>query len=116
MSVYICIHIPDIPPSLNHYVKHLRSGAHYKTAEAERFASLVALSALEYRGLNLEATKVEMTVTLPKRAKGDIDNFPKVVLDSLVRCGVIRSDATIARMVVTKCRGEKAATEVWISD
>lgn len=115
MADKIYISIPAVPPSVNNYVRHTRTGIHYKTPEANNFSARVALAAGEHRNAQLEAESVTMTITLPPKAKGDIDNFPKVVLDSLVRYGVIRSDATIMRLLVAKCRGDEPQTEVWIS-
>jgi len=110
----ISFSIAAIPPSLNHYVKHTRRGIHYKTVEAKAFEAMVFLAAGKYRAQKYEATSVMLEITLPPKARGDVDNFPKVVLDSLVRAGVIRSDASINYLSVTKCRGLEAKTKVWI--
>ena len=110
----IYISIPATPPSVNVYVRHARGG-HYKTPEAKAFATHVALCAGKHRNANIEAECVEITITLGKGQRMDIDNCAKVILDSLVRCGVIRSDATIRHLVIGKCRGENPQTEIWIS-
>jgi len=57
--------------------------------------------------------------------RGDIDNFPKLVLDALADCGVFRdskgkivSDAHVMRLEVTKNdreRPDKGYTEVWVA-
>ena len=109
------IEVPGRPPSVNHYVRHARGG-HYKTPEAEAFAQRVALAAGRLRGMKIEADAVEIVVELAHKQRGDIDNFPKVVLDSLVRCSVIRSDASITKLTVEKYRGETARTEITIQD
>ena len=112
--------VPVIPPSVNHYIQHTRSGIHYRTDEAESFAALVAISAGAWRGRRLEAEEVDLFINLGPGQRGDLDNFPKVVLDSLVRCGVIRSDATITELNVRKARAEVASTEItvrgWLRD
>ena len=108
--------IPGIPPSVNHYVKHTRSGRHYKTPRAEAFSQRVALAAGPLRGKKINAKQVEILVTLGHKQRGDIDNFPKLVLDSLVRCGVIETDASICRLVIEKNRAEISSTCVWVND
>ena len=55
-----------------------------------------------------------IAITLPPKARGDVDNFPKVVLDGLVRAGVIRSDASITCLAVNKERGLEPKTSIWI--
>lgn len=106
--------VPAVPPSLNHYVKHTRMGIHYKTAEAKKFEELLALYAGDRRGKKFEATSIVLEIVLGPKMRGDVDNFPKVVLDSMVKCGVIRSDASITHLTVTKCRGAEAKTSIWI--
>jgi Holliday junction resolvase RusA-like endonuclease len=109
----IFISVSGIPPSLNHYVRHCRGG-HFRTEEAESFAQKVALAALRYRGMEVEAEEVEIHVTLGPKQRGDLDNFCKVPLDSLVRCGVIRSDAAITRLVVEKYRSDNPHTDIFV--
>ena len=109
------INVPAIPPSVNNYVRHSRSGIHYKTREAEAFAEMVVLAARENRDQKVEAVRVVIAVCLGPGNRGDIDNFPKVVLDSLVRCKAIRSDASIEKLVLVKTRGPKPKTEVWVN-
>ena len=108
----IRIVVPMIPPSVNHYVVHTRAGQHFKTKEAESFAQAIALAAGEYRWKRYEAKQLSVFVVLGKGQKGDLDNFLKVPIDSLVRCGVIRSDATIERITITKQRGPAPRTEI----
>src|SRR5208283_4478715 len=100
----IRISISGLPPSCNHYVKHTRSGVHYRTKEAEAFAQKVALAAGEHRGKNLEAKSVVIYLRLGIGQRIDIDNAPKVLIDSLVRCKVIRSDASITTLRIKKDR------------
>ena len=67
-----------------------------------------------YNSLKFEAKSVMIAITLPPKARGDVDNFPKVVLDGLVRAGVIRSDASITYLAVNKERGLEPKTSIWI--
>jgi Holliday junction resolvase RusA-like endonuclease len=90
--------VPLTPPSVNDYVRHTRRGRHYQTQEAIAFKDAVALCA---GGQQIDAQRlaVAITVYLGKADKGDIDNFPKLVLDGLKR-SVVTSDAKFKRMVV----------------
>jgi Holliday junction resolvase RusA-like endonuclease len=53
-----------------------------------------------------KAIEVDITVFLGMRGKGDVDNFPKVVLDGLVDAGVIRTDARVSDLHVHKRRDQ----------
>lgn len=115
----IKIQIELIPPSVNNYVRHTKDGIHFKTSAAKNFQQLVALRSGEHRGKLIEAKEVSILVCLGKGQSGDVDNFPKLVLDGLVRAKVIRSDASITRLVVDKCRAgllSLPSTTVWIKD
>jgi crossover junction endodeoxyribonuclease RusA len=122
MSLYI--KVPLIPPSVNHYAKHTRSGKHYVTGEAQAFKDEIAL-AVKGRYVESIYLSVNMTVTLGKCQKGDVDNFPKLVLDGLAACGAFRdekgkrvSDAQVRHLEVSvnnRERPDKGYTEVWVS-
>ena len=98
--------VPLVPPSVNHYVKHTRTGRSYVTAEATAFKAAIAVYS---QGMRVTAKKfsVHIEVVLPKGGRGDVDNFPKLVLDGLADCGVFQSikdkrtsDARVRRLVV----------------
>jgi Holliday junction resolvase RusA-like endonuclease len=98
--------VPLVPPSVNHYVKHTRTGRSYVTAEATAFKAAIAVYS---RGMALSAKtfSVGIAVVLPKKARGDVDNFPKLVLDGLADAGVFLnrkgkrvSDAHVRHLVV----------------
>jgi crossover junction endodeoxyribonuclease RusA len=91
------------PPSVNHYVKHTRSGRHYKTPEAETFMQMVAIA---FRGLTLPKARYGVTINfwLGKGERLDVDNAPKCCLDALVRCGAIASDSYVDELHVYKKR------------
>lgn len=90
----ITLTIPLIPPSVNQYVRHTRTGRHYVTKEAKAFKDAVALFA---RGESVKGDtySLDVTVFLGRRARGDGDNFFKCIADGLKDAGVIRSDAAI---------------------
>jgi len=99
--------VPGAPPSVNHYVKHTRHGGHYKTGAAESFKQEIAL-AVKRQFVIAKKFRVDMEIVLAKGDKGDIDNFPKLVLDGLADAGVFRtpkgkivSDAHVCQMGVT---------------
>ena len=81
--------VPLVPPGVNHYVKHTRSGRHYVTGEAQAFKDAVAIFA---RGQFVQAKRFAVTIQiiLGKGDKGDWDNFPKLVCDGLSYAGVFR--------------------------
>lgn len=106
--------VPLVPPSVNHYVKHTRSGRHYVTKEAQAFKEAVALFS---RGAHIEAKAYAVTLDIYLAAgqKGDIDNFPKCPLDGLRDAGVIRSDAAINQLKIEKFRDkENPRTEITV--
>lgn len=107
--------VPLVPPSVNHYVKHTRSGRHYVTAEAKKFKEAVAIFA---RGRSVVAKEyeVQIGIYLPKNGRGDIDNFLKVTLDALVSANVIHSDAHIKDLAISKFRdAENPRTEITVT-
>lgn len=94
--------VPLVPPSVNTYVRHSQ-GRHYVSSKAQKFKEAVAIFS---RGMAIRAEEYSATlqIFLAAGQRGDIDNFPKCVLDGLVAAGVIDSDAKITRLEVTKGR------------
>ena len=88
-SSSITVAIPLVPPDLNHYVRHTRTGRHYVTKEAAAFKAALAIYA---RGEFVQANSfaVQILVVLGKGERGDIDGFQKLVLDGLADAGVFR--------------------------
>lgn len=99
----IKLSIPLVAPSVNHYVKHTRSGRHYVTAEALAFKDAVALFS-KGKSIRGESYYVEIMIYLAKKQKGDIDNFAKCCLDGLVDAGVIDSDSKVTYLGLFKRR------------
>lgn len=105
------------PPSVNNYVRHTRWGQHYKTSEARIFETYVALAWKETGFIAPKAKLYGISIMLymghGKRL--DIDNAPKVLIDSLVKVGAIESDALVNHLVIEKYRDrERPRTEVEI--
>ncbi|MDZ4342095.1 MAG: RusA family crossover junction endodeoxyribonuclease [Candidatus Binatia bacterium] len=97
--------IPLTPPSVNHYVKHTRTGHHFVTKEATAFKEAVWVCAARQK-IRAKAYEVEVKIMLGKGQKGDLDNFAKCLLDGLVDAGVIDSDAKITRLILSKERSQ----------
>src|SRR5689334_13521176 len=100
----LLIVIPGTPPSVNHYVKHAH-GRHWITQAAKRFKQTVAVLA---QGRKLDGGynryRVEAVVFLGRNQRGDVDNFGKLLLDSLVDAEVIYSDAPVDELEIKKAR------------
>lgn len=115
MPLSIAFTVPAVPPSVNHYVKHTRTGRHYVTGEGTAFKEWVGTAS---RGMQIrwESYGVMIHIFLGAGQKGDIDNFPKCVLDGLKDYGVIDSDARVTRLVLEKFRDIKnprTFIEIW---
>jgi len=116
--------VPLVPPTVNHYIKHTRSGKHYVTGEAQAFKDAVAIFA---RGQFVKAKKFAVTIRIVfgKGDRGDWDNFPKLVCDGLACAGVFRdlkgkrvSDAHVKDgRVILDCdsRPEQGETHIIVS-
>lgn len=101
--------VPVIPPSGNRVVRHTRNGRHYVPSEVTAFDAAIRLFA---RGkIFTDDSKMPLRVTievfLPKKKRGDADNFVKPTLDALVKCGIIKTDAQVRQCIVTKFRDPK---------
>jgi Holliday junction resolvase RusA-like endonuclease len=103
------ITVPLLPPSANHY----KRGNYSPTAETIAFRDAVALLA---RGQQVRPGpyRIKLSFTLPPKAKGDLDNFLKVAIDSCTRAGVIDSDAKVTRIEAEKSRGASAQTKITV--
>jgi Holliday junction resolvase RusA-like endonuclease len=106
--------VPLVPPSVNHYVRHTNDGQHILTPEAIAFKDAVAIFS---GGEHLAAKRyaVNLAIFLGKGQRGDIDNFPKCVLDGL-KDYVIGSDAAVKRLLVDLDRdAHNPRTEIEVS-
>jgi Holliday junction resolvase RusA-like endonuclease len=120
-STYVCVNVPLVPPSVNHYVKHVWRGTsvrHYVTKEAEAFKFAVSY-AVAQEGLELLPEGhygVALTIYLGKNQHGDIDNFPKLPLDA-IKGVLIPSDAMVKQLRVELDRdwdNPRTRIEVWM--
>lgn len=112
----VFIRIPLEPPTVNHYVKHTRIGRHYKTSKATAWLAAVAIYA---QGQRIEGKCHEVTYTVYQGhgSRGDVDNYGKCILDSLVDAGVLKSDASVIDLHAYKRRDrENPRTEIRIRE
>jgi Holliday junction resolvase RusA-like endonuclease len=107
----IILDIPFTPPSVNHYKKPITlrtsNGPRLSfalTPEAKAFRDAVAIFARGQTLVPLTATErnkiryaLTVTVFLGKNESGDADNYWKCIADSLVKAGVIHSDARVRK-------------------
>jgi crossover junction endodeoxyribonuclease RusA len=102
------------PPSVNNYVRHTRSGIHFKTTAARDFA--LTVSVLSKGSVDAEHLRLEVHLYFAKGQKGDGDNFFKCTADSLVQAGIIKSDAHITQWYLEKHRDiNNPRTEIYVS-
>ena len=123
MSDKLSFIVPLVPPGVNHYVRHYRNGAHRVTEEALAFKSALAIYAA---GRTVKAKRFAVTILVVKGKKdrGDVDNYPKLVLDGLATAGVFltpkgerSSDAHVHKLVVAMdgdLRPERGQTEITV--
>jgi Holliday junction resolvase RusA-like endonuclease len=117
------LEIPLVPPSVNHYKTRFRGGNTVVSDEALAFKAAVATYARGNCARGKEFSVI-MQITLGKGDRGDVDNFPKLVLDGLAECGAFRdhkdkrlSDAHVNVMQVTvdrKTRPERGSTTITV--
>jgi len=98
--------VPLVPPSVNTYVRHAR-GRHYKTTEAKAFAQAVHIFAVKELGSEnwpLHGTnfRVSALVSCRNRKSADVDNYLKLILDSLVDAGVLPDDRYVSEVSIRK--------------
>ncbi len=129
-SVLCRVVVPQLPPSTNTYVRHLRNGTHYKTAEAKQFQAAVRYAVWrEERSKNIDWTKHQdkllrawIIVHSPKWItkkntirKKDLDNTAKVLLDSWQMATGI-GDERVFEIVMFKRLAKDSSTELIIED
>ena len=111
---YASIMVPMVPPSVNHYVRHFGGNRHVKTEEAKTFHDHLWISSLSCKPVVAERFHVAITIFLGRKQKGDVDNFPKLVLDTLAKRGMFQdlkgrklSDSHVTKLTVQKSRSVK---------
>ena len=94
--------VPLVPPSVNSYVRHARTGRHYISSEAARFKR--SFSLFGKHCIRWKQYGVSIKIYLARKQKGDLDNFAKCVIDGLVEAEIIDSDAKIVELKMEKHR------------
>jgi len=108
--------VPLLPPSVNHYKKPRANGrGYYVTPEATAFQTALALIAGR-KSITAASYAVTISLTQGPRQRGDLDNYSKVVLDSLVKAGVIDTDAKVTELHMSKQRGKESQTEITVTE
>ena len=122
--------IPMEPPSGNHYKSFRVIGKHaswYLTKEAKSWITEIALASFQAVGcytadgscdcrqVSGKAHEVTYAVYQGSGSRGDVDNYAKVILDGLVKAGVLKSDASVVAMHAYKFRDrENPRTEITV--
>ena len=100
--------MPTLPPSVNHYIQHPKTGVHIKSKDAKAFGDQFPIFA---RDLFVQSESGRFAVTLEYTPgpgdSGDVDNYNKLPLDCAAKRGMFRnkkgesvSDAWVKRLVV----------------
>lgn len=116
------IRVDAIPPSVNTYVRHRRDGRHYKKAGVEDFAQMVGFACSRSNPVFGSQFEIEIEVIYANGMTSDVDNLPKVCVDSVARAGMLRnekngrpmSDSHVTRLEITKERGESPRTTIYL--
>ena len=115
--------IPFEPPSGNHYKSFRVIGKHaswYLTKEAKAWHATVHDWARCWHGIETplvtgKAHEITYKVYQGSGSRGDVDNYAKVILDGLVKAGVLKSDASVVAMHAYKFRDrENPRTEIHV--
>lgn len=96
-----------MPPTVNHYWARARNGAVYLTAKAKKFKTDVAWCVAGQkpkRYTDGERLAMRVTLNFATKAKNDIDNRLKGLLDALTNAGVYGDDSQIDKIYIE--RGE----------
>lgn len=121
-NIYSRIQVPCIPVSVNHYKHRGRNGRYFVTSRATGFKDLLASKCLPDKQVFGSEFEVEINIALGPRERIDVDNAPKLILDTISRRGMLRnaktgkpmSDAHVTRLEVCKERGDKSTTTIEI--
>lgn len=111
-----------MPPTVNHYWARARNGAVYLTAKAKKFKTDVAwcvASQKPKRHTNGERLAMKVTLNFATKAKNDIDNRLKGLLDALTKAGVYDDDSQIDLLVVRRgeiVKGGQCVVEIGKAD
>ena len=105
----LCYASKKLPPSGDSRNKvNFAKKCLYNTPDCRQFQMLVKHAFLE-SDLAKQLPEpfegdVEFSYTIcPGRAKTDLDNFAKSMLDSAVRAGILKDDSQVTKILATKC-------------
>jgi Holliday junction resolvase RusA-like endonuclease len=112
----ICLTVPGIPPSANHYKGYnSRTRRWYVKPEATAFKADVAILLAGRKMPDAPKYRVEIIVYLPKGKRGDAANFEKVTCDALQAAGAIKNDSRARRVEIeTRRDWSNPRTEITI--
>lgn len=113
--------VPLTPPSVNHYMKHrvatingIATVMTYPSKEAKEWWRAVGICA-GGRSLIANWFEVAYVVYQGSNERGDVDNYGKCILDSIVKAGVIDSDHKVTALHAYKVRDRaNPRTEIFI--
>ena len=109
--------VPEIPPSNNRYIGREARWAYQ--AEKKRWAGLIAVCCRPRPAEPLRGVTVRLCYHFRDRRRRDPDNFSgKMLLDGLVRCGVLEDDSfQCIRLELSARFGEpEAYTEIIVEE
>ena len=119
--------ILPFPPTVNHYliksVRHQKGKSFVHVNVSKKgmiYQSQVLGVALQKRAVKRLDCRLRVDITLfpPDKRRRDLDNYPKVLLDSLTKAGVWEDDEQIDKLTITRgwLRRPEGACVVRISE
>lgn len=106
-TLVACLRLPW-PPSLNHLYPTGRDGRRHLSARGRQYHHAVAAVVACTRGQTRCLTgrlAVQLDCYPPdRRVRHDLDNLPKIILDSLTQAGLLRDDSQVDMLTVTRQR------------
>lgn len=95
----ICVELPT-PPGLNHaYINAVGRGRVKSEATKKFYAEATAVLANLGQRLDAETYRAHIVITRP-HPRADIDGRAKLMLDVLVKCGIIPDDRFCEKLVI----------------
>ena len=117
MSRILTVKLPW-PPTINHYWRTVPMGRATRTLISKkgriyRTSVIAALSSCGFYGLRLD-DRLAVTITLypPTKARRDLDNFAKALLDAFTHAGVWLDDDQIDALHIYRGAVEKGGNAV----
>lgn len=93
----------DVPPSVNNAFINVKRGGRVKSPEYRTWQAAAHWSVIAQSGGNrLVAPPYAVSISLPIKMRGDLDNRIKGVLDLLTRVCVITDDSEVVEITAKK--------------